>query len=222
MLLDINLCDSGPCQNNASCENFRTFYTCNCAAGFEGVNCQTGKTLCQYDFTEQAGKTADISWSKHWFPGDMRSEWNKRRNSILMMCHHPYLGSASDWLKICFIQSEAISRSDQYGISALISQKSFRGEIRGGVMKYGLFSGASMMFSALKVSKNCWEIKPFCELKSRNYEGSVNLVYNYSFFTDIDECKQDPCQNGASCKVNIMNWHHNIYFPRQVHGYGRK
>ena len=122
-----------------------------------------------------------------------------------MMCHHPYLGSASDWLKICFIQSEAISRSDQYGISALISQKSFRGEIRGGVMKYGLFSEASMMFSALKVSKNCWEIKPFCELKSRNYEGSVNLVYNYSFFTDIDECKQDPCQNGASCKVNIMN-----------------
>ena len=51
MLLDINLCASRPCQNNASCENFRTFYTCNCAAGFEGVNCQTGKTLCQYDFT---------------------------------------------------------------------------------------------------------------------------------------------------------------------------
>ena len=61
VLLDINLCDSGPCQNNASCENFRTFYTCNCAAGFEGVNCQTGKTLCPYDFTEQAGKAADIS-----------------------------------------------------------------------------------------------------------------------------------------------------------------
>ena len=150
------------------------------------------------------------------------SETIKRRNSILIMCHHPYLGSASDWLKICFIQSEAISRSDQYGISALISQKSFRGEIKGGVMKYRLFSGASMMFSALKVSKNCWKIKPFCELKSRNYQGSVNLVYNYSFFTDIDECKQDPCQNGASCKVNIMNWHHNIFFPRQVHGYGRK
>ena len=45
VLLDINLCASGPCQNNASCENFRTFYTCNCAAGFEGVNCQTGKNL---------------------------------------------------------------------------------------------------------------------------------------------------------------------------------
>ena len=55
VLLDINLCASGLCQNNASCENFRTFYTCNCAAGFEGVNCQTGKTLCQYDFS-QLGK----------------------------------------------------------------------------------------------------------------------------------------------------------------------
>jgi len=81
-----------------------------------------------------------------------------------MMCHHPDLGSASDWLKICFIQSEAISRSDQYGIAAPISQTSFRGEIRGGVMKCRLFSKASMMFSASKVLKNCLKIKPFCEL----------------------------------------------------------
>ena len=103
----------------------------------------------------------------------MMSERNKRRDSILMMCHHPDLGSASDWLKICFIQSEAISRSDQYGIFALICQKSFRGEIRGGVIKCRLFSEASMMFSALKVSKNCLKIKPFCELK---LGGSVNMV----------------------------------------------
>ena len=106
MLLDINLCDSGPCQNNASCENFRTFYTCNCAAGFEGVNCQTGKNLVSVRL-QPAGKTADISWSQHWFPRDMMSERNKQRNSILMMYHHPDLGSASDWFKICFIQSEA-------------------------------------------------------------------------------------------------------------------
>ena len=30
-----------------------------------------------------------------------------------------------------------------------------------------------MMFSALKVSKNCLKIKPFCELK---LGGSVNMV----------------------------------------------
>ena len=31
--------------------------------------------------------------------------------AILMTCHYPDLGGASDWLKICFNQSEAISRS---------------------------------------------------------------------------------------------------------------
>ena len=38
---------------------------------------------------------------------------NEPRNSILMTPHYPNLGSASDWLKICFIQSEALPRSEQ-------------------------------------------------------------------------------------------------------------
>ena len=32
----------------------------------------------------------------------------ERRNSILKMCHYPYLGSASDWMTICFNRSEAL------------------------------------------------------------------------------------------------------------------
>ena len=36
---------------------------------------------------------------------------NERRNVILMTCHNPDLGSSSDWLKICFIQSEALPKS---------------------------------------------------------------------------------------------------------------
>ena len=35
---------------------------------------------------------------------------NERRNSILMTCYYPDLCGASDWLGICFIQSEARSR----------------------------------------------------------------------------------------------------------------
>ena len=40
---EINLCATNPCQNSGTCVNFRTYYTCTCLAGFEGVNCQTGK-----------------------------------------------------------------------------------------------------------------------------------------------------------------------------------
>ena len=44
------------------------------------------------------------------FPAKWRLR-NERRNSILMTCHYPDLGSASDWLEICCIQSEALPRS---------------------------------------------------------------------------------------------------------------
>ena len=36
---------------------------------------------------------------------------NERRNSILMTGYYPHLGSASDWLKICFNRSQALPRS---------------------------------------------------------------------------------------------------------------
>ena len=59
--------------------------------------------------------------------------------------HYLDLGCASDWLKICIIQSEALPRFGkvtryQYGISALASQMSFRWETTGGVAKCRLFS----------------------------------------------------------------------------------
>ena len=61
---------------------------------------------------------------------------NKRRNSILMTCHHPELGNASDWScragnllqPIRSITQIWVVTRHQYGISALVSQTSFRGK----------------------------------------------------------------------------------------------
>ena len=73
---------------------------------------------------------------------------NERRNSIMMTPSYPDLGSASDWLKEVphalrpirsTIQIWVVTRH-QYGISALVSQTSFRGETVGGVAKCRLFS----------------------------------------------------------------------------------
>ena len=70
------------------------------------------------------------------FPAKQRLR-NERRNSILMTRHYPDLGNAFDWW--CrlgnllqpirsTIQIWVVTRH-QYGISALVSQTSFRGEI---------------------------------------------------------------------------------------------
>ena len=77
------------------------------------------------------------------------SKWrlgNDCRNSILMTCHYPHLGRASDWLKPIsprpiwsFTQIWLVTRH-HYGISALVSPTSFRAETSSGVAKCQLFS----------------------------------------------------------------------------------
>ena len=72
---------------------------------------------------------------------------NERRNSILMTRHYPDLGSASDWLNQISHTARPIRSTTQiwvvtrhqYGISALVSQTSFRGETSGSVVKCRLF-----------------------------------------------------------------------------------
>ena len=77
------------------------------------------------------------------------------------MTHYPGLGSASDWL--CNVgnllrpirstfQIWVVTRH-QYGISALISQTSFRGETSGGDSKCGLFSQATIGEAGYFVAK---------------------------------------------------------------------
>ena len=42
LLIDINECDSNPCQNNGQCENTLGSYYCVCPHGFLGINCGSG------------------------------------------------------------------------------------------------------------------------------------------------------------------------------------
>ena len=44
-IADINECQSGPCENGASCVDNINGYTCSCADGYTGGHCETGKIL---------------------------------------------------------------------------------------------------------------------------------------------------------------------------------
>ena len=107
------------------------------------------------------------------FPAKWRLR-NERRNSILMTCHYPDLGSASDWLNQISHAARPIRSTTQiwvvtrhqYGISALVSQTSFGGETSGSVAKCRLFSQASVKEASVFVinigvthndPNNCWE-----------------------------------------------------------------
>ena len=42
LFLDIDECATIPCQNGGSCTDQVNGYTCNCIAGYDGINCETG------------------------------------------------------------------------------------------------------------------------------------------------------------------------------------
>ena len=103
-------------------------------------------------------------------PRKMTSK-RRRRNPMLMTCDYPDLGSNSDWLNQISHTERPIRSTTQifvvtrhqYGISALVSQASFRGETSGGVSKCLLFSQATLIVSFYKQSfiwndsaKNNW------------------------------------------------------------------
>ena len=41
-LIEIDECDSIPCQNGGTCNDYINFYNCSCQPGYDGVNCETG------------------------------------------------------------------------------------------------------------------------------------------------------------------------------------
>ena len=42
ILAETNECKSDPCQNGAMCDDKFNSYTCTCAPGYTGYNCETG------------------------------------------------------------------------------------------------------------------------------------------------------------------------------------
>ena len=94
-----------------------------------------------------------------------------------MTCHYPDLGSASDWLNQISHAARPIRSTTQiwvvtrhqYGISALVSQTSFRGETTGGVAKCRLFSPTNVS----DIENREWEWLQFWNvlIESCRFEG---------------------------------------------------
>ena len=126
------------------------------------------------------------------FPAKWRLR-NEHRNSMLMTCHYPDLSSASDWS--CRVgnllppirsttQIWVVTRH-RNGISALVSQMSFRGETSSSVAKCQLFSQA-MCYRTIE------------ELKNRTTGKNYNIWHAITW----NNCEESP---HVRCSERLQN-----------------
>ena len=47
-MVDIDECATSPCQNGGSCTDQVNGYTCNCIAGYDGTDCETGNDATSF------------------------------------------------------------------------------------------------------------------------------------------------------------------------------
>ena len=45
-MIDIDECDSSPCQNGGTCQDRVNGYVCTCKLGYIGANCERGNMDC--------------------------------------------------------------------------------------------------------------------------------------------------------------------------------
>ena len=63
---DIDECKPKPCLNGATCQDKVNGYKCECAPGYTGTNCQTGRDDHQLEVTDSAEirlKSASAQWA---------------------------------------------------------------------------------------------------------------------------------------------------------------
>ena len=62
-VVEIDLCESGPCKNNATCSRNVGTYTCECSDGWMGTDCD-GKLLNYYNETISSFLTVQMIHAK--------------------------------------------------------------------------------------------------------------------------------------------------------------
>uniref|UniRef100_A0A1I8PY45 Protein crumbs n=1 Tax=Stomoxys calcitrans TaxID=35570 RepID=A0A1I8PY45_STOCA len=205
----LNACSSDKCLNGGTCQGFATNYTCICALGFKGFNCEQPTTDVTSSIAAVGtgckclnGGTCSLNGTHCYCPtGYSGDRCEKLEPCTLNNCQEPM---------IC-AQNKCICPQDKV-CTQCASQP-----CRNGGMCSDLPNGDyECKCPAGWTGRNCVKDVDECAISPKicgngickNEEGSYKCYCTPGFTgihcdSDVDECLSHPCQNGATCHNKI-------------------
>ena len=134
------------------------------------------------------------------------AKWRLRNERRIPFCRRvitQVMGSASDWLRICFYQSQTLPWYIVHRISALVPQPSIRGETSGNFGKCWLFFFSVYLMSKIILILNLsmW----ICVIRSRYLAKKGNLEWNNTNSISVSASEVIECRRTCSSENKGLN-----------------
>ncbi|XP_043555728.1 protein crumbs homolog 1 isoform X1 [Chiloscyllium plagiosum] len=181
-----NICVSNPCKNNGSCEDMVSYYHCNCAAGWTGLNCDVNINECESGPCIHGNCTDKVSAYK-------------------CTCKSGFKGTNCEinidncWKHKCANGATCIDAINSYTCSC---PDNFTGRF----CEYPRLSAT--FCTEEKKNWTCYNGGNCTNGKTTRCICPIGFTGN-KCEVDIDECESDPCLNGGFCQ-NLPNRFHCI------------
>ncbi|XP_072429994.1 protein crumbs homolog 1 isoform X4 [Chiloscyllium punctatum] len=181
-----NICVSNPCKNNGSCEDMVSYYHCNCAAGWTGLNCDVNINECESGPCIHGNCTDKVSAYK-------------------CTCKSGFKGTNCEinidncWKHKCANGATCIDSINSYTCSC---PDNFTGRF----CEYPRLSAT--FCTEEKKNWTCYNGGNCTNGKTTRCTCPIGFTGN-KCEVDIDECESDPCLNGGFCQ-NLPNRFHCI------------